>query len=86
MEEDTGRTRKLTIIEATEAMGITGEAVRKRIAGITLPTIKEGGTVYILLSDTDRTREDDGLEGLLDSLQRRDDPAATLAARSGERA
>jgi excisionase family DNA binding protein len=55
VEEDARSTHGLTIAEAAEALGITAEAVRKRIARGTLPTVKEGGAVYILLSDADRT-------------------------------
>jgi len=62
-QPDAGRTRRLTVGEAAEVMGITAEAVRKRISRSTLRTVKESGTVYILLAelpDADRMREDAG--------------------------
>ncbi len=42
--------------EAAEALGITAEAVRSRIKRRTLTTNREGGTVYVVLSDTDRAQ------------------------------
>jgi predicted ArsR family transcriptional regulator len=44
------------VAEAAEALGITAEAVRSRIKRRTLRTIREGGTVYVVLGDTDRAR------------------------------
>ncbi len=48
--------RRLTVAEAAEALGITAEAVRSRIKRRTLTTNREGGTVYVVLSDTDRAQ------------------------------
>ena len=50
--------RRLTVAEASEALGITAEAVRSRIKRRTLRTTREGGTVYVLLRDTDRAQPD----------------------------
>jgi hypothetical protein len=47
--EATGR--RLTVAEAAEVLGITAEAVRSRIKRRTLHTIREGGTVYVVLSE-----------------------------------
>jgi hypothetical protein len=41
----------LTVAEAAEVLGITAEAVRSRIKRRTLHTIREGGTVYVVLSE-----------------------------------
>jgi hypothetical protein len=40
---------RLTVAQAAAALGITEGAVRSRIKRGTLPTAKEGGTVYVLL-------------------------------------
>jgi hypothetical protein len=40
---------RLTVAQAAAALGITEGAVRSRIKRGTLPTVKEGGTVYVLL-------------------------------------
>jgi hypothetical protein len=40
---------RLTVAQAAAALGITAGAVRSRIKRGTLPTAKEGGTVYVLL-------------------------------------
>jgi hypothetical protein len=42
---------RLTVAQAAAALGITEGAVRSRIKRGTLPTVKEGGTVYVLLGD-----------------------------------
>lgn len=53
--------RKLAVAEAAEALGISAEAVRSRVKWGTLPSVKDGSTVYVLLPadqtrpDTDRT-------------------------------
>jgi len=39
---------RLTVAQAADALGITEGAVRSRIKRGTLPTAKEGGTVYVL--------------------------------------
>jgi hypothetical protein len=39
---------RLTVAQAAAALGITKGAVRSRIKRDTLPTVKEGGTVYVL--------------------------------------
>jgi hypothetical protein len=46
---------RLTVPEAARALGISPEAIRNRLSRGTLRSIKEGGTVYVLL-ETDRTR------------------------------
>jgi hypothetical protein len=40
---------RLTVAQAAASLGITEGAVRSRIKRGTLPTIKEGGTVFVLL-------------------------------------
>jgi hypothetical protein len=40
---------RLTVAQAADALGITEGAVRSRIKRGTLPTTKEGGTVFVLL-------------------------------------
>jgi hypothetical protein len=42
---------RLTVAQAAAALGITEGAVRSRIKRGTLPTVKESGTVYVLLGD-----------------------------------
>ena len=49
--------RKLSVSEAAGELGISAEAVRSRIKRDTLRSIKEGPTVYVLLT-TDQTRPD----------------------------
>ena len=46
---------RLTVPEAAHALGISPEAVRNRLSRGTLKSIKEGGTVYVLI-DRDRAR------------------------------
>jgi hypothetical protein len=46
-------TRRVTVLEAADALGVTVEAVRGRIKRGTLRSIKEGATVYVLL-ETDQ--------------------------------
>ncbi len=41
--------RRLTVSEAADELGISAEAVRSRVKRGTLRSIKEGGTVYVLL-------------------------------------
>jgi len=41
--------RRLTVSEAADELGISAEAVRSRLKRGTLRSIKEGGTVYVLL-------------------------------------
>ena len=53
--EATGR--NLTVAEAAEVLGITAEAVRSRIKRGTLRTIREGGTVYVVLDAADRAAD-----------------------------
>lgn len=51
-EGHTGEPRanqRLTVAQAAEVLGITEGAVRSRIKRGTLPTEREGGTVYVLL-------------------------------------
>jgi hypothetical protein len=40
---------RLTVAQAAASLGITEGAVRSRIKRGTLPTTKEGGTVFVLL-------------------------------------
>ncbi len=64
---------RLTVPEAARALGISPEAVRNRLSRGTLDSIKENGTVYVLLeadmarstADTpnDRPRSTDGISG-----------------------
>jgi hypothetical protein len=42
---------RLTVAQAAVRLGLTEGAVRSRIKRGTLPTAKEGGTVYVLLGD-----------------------------------
>src|SRR5688572_27336678 len=42
---------RYTVAEAADMLGITTGAVRNRLSRGTLPTIKEKGTVYVLLPD-----------------------------------
>jgi excisionase family DNA binding protein len=51
-DQTTGR--KLTVPEAAEALGISGDAVRSRIKRGTLPTVREGGRVLVVMGATDR--------------------------------
>ena len=59
-----GRTskRRYTVAEAASALSTSAEAVRSRLKRGTLESVKEGGTVYVLL-DTDQAppeqRQDD---------------------------
>jgi excisionase family DNA binding protein len=46
-DQTTGR--KLTVSEAAEALGISADAVRSRIKRGTLPTVHEGGRVFVLV-------------------------------------
>ena len=54
--------RRYTVADAAEVLGITAEAVRTRIKRGTLESLKEGGTVYVLLS-TDQTLPARGPDG-----------------------
>jgi excisionase family DNA binding protein len=45
---------KLTVSEAAEALGISGDAVRSRIKRGTLPTVREGGRVLVVMGADDR--------------------------------
>ncbi len=49
--------RRVTVPDAADALGITVEAVRGRIKRGKLGHVKDGGTVYVLLS-IDQTRPD----------------------------
>jgi hypothetical protein len=51
-DESTGR--RLTVPEAAEALGISGDAVRSRIKRGTLTTVREGGRVFVVLGGSDR--------------------------------
>jgi hypothetical protein len=55
-ESDTPRDiSRLTVPEAARQLGISPEAVRNRLSRGTLRSVKESGTVYMLL-EADRTR------------------------------
>jgi hypothetical protein len=67
---------RLTVAQAAAALGITEGAVRSRIKRGTLPTAKEGGTVYVLLgggtsqaNQTPNTGVPSGQSELIASLQ-----------------
>jgi hypothetical protein len=51
-DESTGR--RLTVPEAAEVLGISGDAVRSRIKRGPLETVREGGRVWVVLGATDR--------------------------------
>jgi excisionase family DNA binding protein len=51
-DQTTGR--RLSVTEAAEALGISGDAVRSRIKRGTLPTVREGGRVFVVLDATDQ--------------------------------
>jgi hypothetical protein len=51
---------RLAVPEAARALGISPEAVRNRLSRGTLKSVKESGTVYVLL-ETDRTRHTDDI-------------------------
>jgi hypothetical protein len=44
----------MAVPEAAEALGISSDAVRSRIKRGTLPTVREGGRVFVVLGATDR--------------------------------
>ena len=44
--------QRLIVAQAADALDITEGAVRSRIKRGTLPTVKEGGTVYVVLGGT----------------------------------
>ena len=81
-EDRTTPKRRVTVAEAARILGTTGEAIRSRIKRGTLPSVKEGGTVYVLLTadqtppepqpdadqTTDQTRPDALIESLLDQV------------------
>jgi hypothetical protein len=54
-DQATGRSR-MTVPEAAEALAISADAVRSRIKRGTLPTVREGGRVFVLVGGetTDR--------------------------------
>jgi excisionase family DNA binding protein len=52
-DQATGRT--LTVPEAAEVLGITGDAVRSRIKRGTLPTVREGGRVFVVVGGSEAT-------------------------------
>jgi excisionase family DNA binding protein len=49
--------RKLAVSEAAKVLGISAEAVRSRIKRGTMPSVKEGSTVYVLLEADQATTE-----------------------------
>ena len=46
--------RRLSVPEAAEALGISGDAIRSRIKRGTLATVREGGRVFVVLGGSDR--------------------------------
>jgi hypothetical protein len=44
----------MTVTETAEALSISADAVRSRIRRGTLPTVREGGRVFVVMGDTDR--------------------------------
>jgi hypothetical protein len=48
-DDRTGAERRTTVAEAAEVLGISAEAVRGRIRRGTIPVVREGGAVYVLL-------------------------------------
>jgi hypothetical protein len=60
-EGDTPRdVSRLTVPQAARQLGISPEAVRNRLSRGTLKSVKESGTVYVLL-ETNRTRHTDDI-------------------------
>jgi hypothetical protein len=51
--------RRLTVSEAAEELAISAEAVRSRVKRGTLRSVKEGGTVYVLLPTAQSRPGDD---------------------------
>jgi len=51
---DQGSGRNLTVSEAAESLGISPDAVRSRIKRGTLPTVRQGGRVFVALGSNDR--------------------------------
>jgi hypothetical protein len=51
---DESSRRRLSVPEAAEALGISGDAVRSRIKRGTLATVREGGRVFVVLGGSDR--------------------------------
>ena len=49
-EDRTTPKRRVTVAEAARILDTTREAIRSRIKRGTLPSVKEGGTVYVLLA------------------------------------
>ena len=76
--DDQGATRRmrLTVAEAAEALGISGDAVRSRIKRGTLETVREGGRVFVLVGDQPTaqarpTRRPGGEDRLYEEMQAR---------------
>jgi hypothetical protein len=46
--------QRLTVTEAAEVLGISGDAVRSRVKRGTLLTVREGGRVFVVLGANDR--------------------------------
>lgn len=69
--------RRRTVSEAAELLGITAEAVRTRIKRGKLESVKEGGTVYVLLrvdqtgSNADPTVKGQDQTGIVGELRDR---------------
>ncbi len=78
--------RRLTVSEAADELGISAEAVRSRVKRDTLRSVKEGGTVYVLLPTpveddqtvTGRDQTNDHTEPEHDQTDTRLDPREEL--------
>jgi DNA-directed RNA polymerase specialized sigma24 family protein len=49
--------KKLSIKEASEILGISEQAVRKRISRGTLEAIKENGHIYVIIEDKEKKND-----------------------------
>jgi len=84
---------RYTVPEAARALGISPEAVRNRLSRGTLKSVKEAGTVYVLLDpdmvrpidDRSTDRPDDTSAALLEQMQARIDSLERQLEQAGER-
>ena len=67
MAEQTPTNRRVTVDEASDILGITPGAVRNRISRSTLPSVREGGRVFVLLPEGEE-RHTTGLQSANDEL------------------
>lgn len=74
-----GDTRRYTVRDAADILGITTGAVRNRLSRGTLQSIKEGDTVYVVLLERYTERDTGDIPGESTALiSAKDDPIATL--------